>query len=111
MTPNGPLNRGFDPTSPHSSLSHGTYLTNMHYHFKLPRIIVENGLCIKKILDFDIRCIDPHGPQTKTCGANYLSFLGEHISLTKINNNHFKDIRDSFSKHFENILKMKNKQI
>ena len=35
-------------------------------------------------------------------GANYLSFLIEHISLNKINNNHFEEIRDSFPKYFEN---------
>ena len=58
-----------------------------------------------KILDFDIRYIDPHGPQTKTCSANYLSCLSEHISLTKINNNHFKEIRDSFPKYLENRKK------
>ena len=34
LTPNGPLTREFDPTSPHSYLSHGNYLTNKHYHFK-----------------------------------------------------------------------------
>ena len=28
--------------------------------------------------------------------------LVEHISLTTINNNHFKEIRDSFPKYFEN---------
>ena len=54
LTPNGPLTRESDPTSPHSFFSHGPYLTNKHYHFKLSRIIVENGLCIKKILDFDM---------------------------------------------------------
>ena len=59
LIPSGPLTREFDPTSPHSCLSHGTYPTNKHYHFKLPRIIVENGLCIEKILDFYIRYIDP----------------------------------------------------
>ena len=48
LTPNRHLTREFDLTSPHSCLSNGTYLTNKHYHFKLPRIIVENGLCIKK---------------------------------------------------------------
>ena len=59
LTPNGPLTSEFDPTSPHSCLNQGTYLSNKHYHFKLPRKIVKNGLCIKKILDFDLRYIDP----------------------------------------------------
>ena len=45
--PCGPQTRKFDTTSSHSCLSHGTCLSNKHYHFKLPRIIVENGLCIK----------------------------------------------------------------
>ena len=48
LTPNRHLTREFDLTLPHSSFSHGTYLINKHYHFKLPRITVENGLCIKK---------------------------------------------------------------
>ena len=30
--------------------------------------------------------------------------LSEHISLTKINNNQFKEIRDSFPKYFENRI-------
>ena len=48
LTPNGPLTMEFDPNSPHSCLSHGTYLTYKHYQFKLPRIIIENGLCTKR---------------------------------------------------------------
>ena len=56
----------------------------------------------KTILDFDMSDTKtPHGPQTQTCGDNYLSLLSEHISLTKINNNHFKEIRDSFPKYVE----------
>ena len=50
-----PLTRKFDPNSLHSCLRHGTSLTNKHYHSrKLSRIILENRLCIKHILEFDI---------------------------------------------------------
>ena len=29
-------------------------------------------------------------------------FLSQHISLNKMNNNHFEEIKDSFAKYFEN---------
>ena len=41
-------------------------------------------------------------PRLRLVVLIYLSFLIERISLNKINNNHFEEIRDSFAKYFEN---------
>ena len=59
----------------------------------------------KKDLDFEIRYIDPHGPRLRLVVLTSSVCLSEHISLTKIINNQFKEIRDSFPKYFENRIK------
>ena len=53
----------------------------------------------KKILDFDIRYI---GPRLRLVLLTTPISLSEHISLTEINDNHFKEIRGSFLKYSEN---------
>ena len=52
-------------------------------------------------------------PRLRLVVLIYLTFLIEHISLNKINNNHFEEIRDNFPKHFENrkqtnLIKIRN---
>ena len=81
LIPNGPLPGNLTLPHPHSCLSHGTYLTNKHYHFKLPRVIVGNGLCIKKESGFGHKIPRPRA-QTKTCGAN-LSQIFDREYLSK----------------------------
>ena len=42
------------------------------------------------------------GPRLRLVVLTSLVFLSEHISLTKLNNNHFKEIRNNFPKYSEN---------
>ena len=57
----------------------------------------------KKKSGFGIKIHRPlKGPRLRLVVLIYFSFLIEHISLNKKNNNHFEEIRDSFLKYFEN---------
>ena len=62
----------------------------------------------------DTLSLIPHGPQAKTCNANHRnSFLSEHIAVTKINDNHFENRKQTNLKllYFTNFLAFFAKKI